>query len=96
MAGWGDGTWSDGGWGGVVADPISGSFASGSTGTLRTGRAKNITGAAASGSAGTLRAKISVSLTGSGATGASNSFGYAYWTKIDTSQTPNWTPIISI
>jgi len=96
VAGWGDGTWSDGGWGGVIVTPISGAFASGSTGTLRTSRANSITGAATSGSAGTLRAKISVSLTGSGATGASNSFGYAYWTKIDTSQTPNWTPIISI
>ena len=96
MAGWGDGAWSDSGWGGVVAQTISGSVASGNTGTLRTGRAKTITGASASGTPGTLRAKISVSLTGSGATGAIGTTGYAYWTKIPTSQTPNWTPIISI
>ena len=96
MSGWSEGTWGSNGWGGTLAETLSGSVASGNTGTLRTGRAKSITGAAASGSAGTLRAKISVSLTGGGATGASSSFGYAYWTKIPTNQTPNWTPIISI
>ena len=95
MSGWGSGAWGIGGWGGVIAEPVSGAVASGSTGTLRASNAKSITGAAASGIAGTLRAKISVGLTGSGATGASASFGRAYWTKIDTSQNPNWTPIIS-
>jgi hypothetical protein len=96
VSGWSEGAWGSNGWGGTLVETLSGSVASGNTGTIRTGSAKSITGASAAGRTGNLGVKISVSLTGSGATGASNSFGYAYWTKIITNQTPNWTPIISI
>jgi hypothetical protein len=96
VSGWSEGTWGSNGWGGTLAQTVSGSVASGNTGTLRTGRAKSITGASAAGRTGNLGVKISVALTGNNAAGASGTAGYAYWTKIVTSQTPNWTPIISI
>lgn len=94
MSGWGDGTWSDGGWGGT--QPLAGSVASGNTGILQISRANGVTGSVASGNTGNLGVKISVGVIGSGALGSKGTLGYAYWTKINTSQTPNWTPIISI
>ena len=96
MSGWSEGTWGSNGWGGTLAQTMSGSVASGNTGTVRVGRAKSVTGASATGRAGNLGVKISIALTGSNAAGISGAAGYAYWTKIDNSQTPNWTPIISI
>jgi hypothetical protein len=75
---------------------ITGVVGVGDVGSIVPGKAAFLSGVTASGFVGTPKANSSAAITGNAATGNVGNVGYAYWTLIDDTEDPNWTPIISI
>jgi hypothetical protein len=75
---------------------ITGVAGVGDVGSILPGKSAVLSGVTASRFTGTPGANSSAAITGNAARGNVGNVGYAYWTLINNTEDPNWTPIISI